>query len=92
MTRTVWLMGSIKLRDQNGFFMDGSRMRYIPSRREIFVFATLAITCSIVVTSLKVSAHDLGLSFLAMPLFIFAALLGLRRNWSAAETEEPEEG
>jgi hypothetical protein len=62
-------------------------MRYIPSRLEIFIFALLAIFFAALVMNLRVSAHDLGLSFFAMPLFIFAAVMGLRRNWSAAEDE-----
>ncbi|HEV7302237.1 MAG TPA: hypothetical protein VGN72_23060 [Tepidisphaeraceae bacterium] len=64
--------------------------QFIPSVREIIIFAVLSITMAIVVSSfMNAASHDLGLSFLAMPLFVFSAILGLRRNWArnAAETD-----
>ena len=52
--------------------------RYLPGRIELFLFAILAIVCSLVVANFE--ARDAGLSLLAFPLFIFAAMLGLWKS------------
>jgi hypothetical protein len=60
----------------------------IPSSREILIFAVTALVGAFAVTTLRSSAHDLGLSVVAMPVFVFAAVMGLRRNWARAGDEE----
>jgi hypothetical protein len=52
--------------------------RYLPGRVELFVFAVLAVLCAAIVASLP--SHDAGLSILAFPIFIFAAMLGLWKS------------
>jgi hypothetical protein len=42
------------------------------------VFAVLAVLCAAIVASLP--SHDAGLSILAFPIFIFAAMLGLWKS------------
>ena len=60
----------------------------LPSLRELVIFAAVSLALAIVVsTVLASSAHDLGFSFLAMPLFVFAAVLGLRKNWARTEAD-----
>jgi hypothetical protein len=54
--------------------------RLIPGRKELALFAVLAIVLSSVVSLFQVSQHDLWLAALAMPMFVFAAVLGLRRS------------
>ncbi|HSV14201.1 MAG TPA: hypothetical protein VLI90_08070 [Tepidisphaeraceae bacterium] len=54
--------------------------RLIPGRKELALFATLAIVLSSIVSMFQVSQHDLWLAALAMPMFVFAAVLGLRRS------------
>jgi hypothetical protein len=52
--------------------------RYLPGRVELLVLASLAIICSVILANLE--ARDAGLSLLAFPLFIFAAVLGLWKS------------
>jgi hypothetical protein len=59
-----------------------------PSSRQILIFAIISITLAVVVSTLSSAQHDLGLSFLAMPLFVFAAVMGLRKNWAQMEDAE----
>jgi len=56
----------------------GSMKRLLPDRTEIMIFAAMAVVCSVIVACLP--ARDLGLSALAMPLFVTAAMMGVRRN------------
>jgi riboflavin transporter FmnP len=60
----------------------------IPSVREISIFAALSVGLAVLVTAFaSASSRDLGLSFSALPLFIVAAVMGLRRNWSRVEAD-----
>jgi hypothetical protein len=54
--------------------------RLLPSRKELAIFAMLAVLLSGVVSLFQVTQHDLLLAGFAVPLFIFAAVLGLRRS------------
>ena len=63
--------------------------RLLPSRTELAILATLAVLCAAIA---GMGETDLGLSMTAVPLFIFAAVMGLRRSpqWTmdANETDE----
>ena len=61
--------------------------RLIPDWTELAIFAVLALICAAVAAPTK--GQDLRLSALAIPLFIFAAILGLRRNGQLYMTEPP---
>jgi hypothetical protein len=52
--------------------------RYLPGRIELCALAALAMLCTIIVANLE--ARDAGLSLLAFPLFIIAAVLGLWKS------------
>ncbi|HMB96712.1 MAG TPA: hypothetical protein VKK61_11785 [Tepidisphaeraceae bacterium] len=52
--------------------------RYLPGRIELLLFALLALVCASIVAHLP--ARDTGLSLLAFPIFIFAAMLGLWKS------------
>jgi hypothetical protein len=54
--------------------------RLLPGRKELAVFAVLAVAMAVAVSCFQVSQHDLWFAALAAPLFIFAAVLGLRRS------------
>ena len=55
--------------------------RLLPGANELAIFAGMSVICAAVVATMGASSHDLGLAFVACPVFIFAAVLGLRRNW-----------
>ena len=66
--------------------------RFIPSSVELAIFATMAILSAAFVGEMKDASHDLVMSMLACPIFVAAAVLGLRRSpvWmreAEAETE-----
>ena len=52
--------------------------RYLPGRVELAIFAAVALVCALFVSNL--TAHDAGLSVLAFPVFIFAAVMGLWKH------------
>ena len=54
--------------------------RLLPGRKELAVFAMLAVALSAFVSRFQVSQHDLLFAAMAAPVFIFAAVLGLRRS------------
>lgn len=66
--------------------------RFIPARAELIFFVVLAVVCGGIV---KLSpSHDYALAVLAMPVFLIASLMGLRRSGAfsavpVAEDEEP---
>lgn len=62
--------------------------QHLPSVRQIVIFAAISVVMALVVSMLSSTQHDLGLSFLAMPLFVFSAVLGLRKNWARMEDVE----
>ena len=66
-------------------------MRHLlPRRKELGIFAVIAVLCAAIV--LRSGAHDLGLSLLSIPIFISAAMMGMRRHerLSAAHKPAPE--
>ena len=50
----------------------------IPGRIDLILFVAMALACGMIV-SLSTS-HDYMLGVLAMPIFLFASLRGLRQN------------
>jgi hypothetical protein len=52
--------------------------RYLPGHIELFIFAVLAIGCALIAAC--ATAHDAAMSLLAFPVFIFAAVMGLRKS------------
>lgn len=69
----------------------GPRMRrLLPSRVELAIFAVLALIAAASVTFFQPGKHDLGFAGFAGPIFLFAAVLGLRRSpvWTAAADED----
>jgi len=64
--------------------------RLLPSRVELAIFATLALICAAVVALLQPNTHDLGFAAMAGPIFLFAAVLGLRRSpaWTATTDDD----
>jgi hypothetical protein len=67
--------------------------RLLPSRVELMIFAALAVFCATVVSVFKVDMHDLGFAMLGGPIFLVAAVMGLRRSpvWMAEEADEDAE-
>ena len=61
--------------------------RLLPSRVELAIFATLAVVCAGVVGTIQPGKTDLGFAFFAAPIFLFAAVMGLRRSptWQIVE-------
>jgi hypothetical protein len=58
---------------------------WIPGRFDLILFVAMALACGMIV-SLSTS-HDYMLGVLAMPIFLFAALRGVRQNKSMARVE-----
>ena len=72
----------------------GHRMRHLlPSRVEIMIFAALAVLCTGIVSVFQVNAHDLGIAALGGPVFLVAAVMGLRRSpvWQMDDTDDDVE-
>ena len=67
--------------------------RLLPSRVELMIFAGLAVFCAAIVSVFKVDMHDLGFAMLGGPIFLVAAVMGLRRSpvWMAEEADEDVE-
>ena len=71
----------------------GHRMRrLLPSRVEIAIFATLAILCAALVGAFTPTTSDLRFAALAGPVFLVAAIMGLRRNpaFQIADVEDED--
>jgi len=68
-------------------------MNRIPGRIEFAIFALMAVTCAAVVSLFP--RHDYAMMFAAMPIFLVAAIMGLRRNeqlkFGKAEAVQPED-
>ena len=70
--------------------------RLLPSRTELAFFAALAIVVAGVIEGIIEGGtvpRDLMMAGLALPVFVIAAVMGLRRSpqWAPVEeTEEPE--
>jgi hypothetical protein len=63
-----------------------SMKQYLPGRVELAMFGVLSSICAVVVYAS--GQHDAGLALLAFPLFIFSAILGLRRSWRERASDE----
>ena len=57
--------------------------RLLPDRVELAIFAAVAVIGAGVVSSVT-SAQDIGLSLTAIPIFVAASIMGMRRSgqWS----------
>jgi hypothetical protein len=67
--------------------------RLLPSRTEIAIFATLAVLCAALVGAFQPTTSDLRFAALACPVFLMAAVMGLRRSpaWQPIEDEDAVE-
>ena len=67
--------------------------RLLPSRIELMIFAALAVLCAGIVSVFQVNMHDLGMAALGGPVFLVAAVMGLRRSpvWTADEIDDDVE-
>ena len=50
----------------------------MPGRLELAIFGLMALTCAAVVSLFQ--KHDYAMMFAAMPVFLVASIMGLRRN------------
>ena len=66
--------------------------RLLPSRVEIAVFAVLALIAAAVVGQFHANVTDLGFAGFAGPIFLFAAVLGLRRSPAWTATDDMDNG
>lgn len=65
-------------------------MRYLlPNASEVAIFAGLAAICAAIVGTMDSQIHDLVFAIMAFPIFVFAAILGLRRNWARQVAVQP---
>jgi hypothetical protein len=58
----------------------------LPGRVELMIFLTVAVLATGLVA--VAPKHDLGIAVLAMPVFIAAAVMGLRKNWAMMDAAE----
>lgn len=67
--------------------------RLLPGRVELAVLTALALLCTLIAGLFE--QRDAALALAAVPLFITAAVMGLRRNWqessSSSRRREPAE-
>lgn len=56
----------------------------LPGRTELAIFGALAVVCTGIMGAGAIP-HDLMLPLLSMPVFVFAAVMGLRRSPQWAE-------
>jgi Ni/Fe-hydrogenase subunit HybB-like protein len=54
--------------------------RVLPRWQELAIFAVLAMVCAGIVSLCEVTQHDVWMAVLTVPLFITAAVMGLRRS------------
>ncbi|HEY1684946.1 MAG TPA: hypothetical protein VGG19_09295 [Tepidisphaeraceae bacterium] len=62
----------------------------LPGKIELAILLTLAVISTLVVA--LAPKHDVGLAAAAIPVFIFAAVMGLKRNWRLAEAKAEAKG
>jgi hypothetical protein len=63
------------------------RLPPLPRRSELSVFALVAIACASLAAVFH--AHDLAMAIFALPIFIFAAWMGMRRSGQWASISAP---
>ncbi len=70
----------------------GSMRRLLPRFHEMVLFALAAIIAALVVVQVHPDSHDLAIASAAFPLFLMAALMGLRRSpaWSVRDDGDEE--
>lgn len=56
----------------------------LPGRTELAIFGALAVVCAVIM-GVGTIPHDLMLPLLSMPVFVIAAVMGLRRSPQWAE-------
>lgn len=61
----------------------------LPSRTELAILGTLAVVCTGIM-GVGAIPHDLMLPLLSMPVFVIAAVMGLRRSPQWAEPASDE--
>jgi thiamine transporter ThiT len=61
--------------------------RLIPTMAETAIFAALAILCAAIASRAK--TNDLAMALFALPIFIVAAWMGMRRSGQWAAIAEP---
>ena len=66
--------------------------RFVPSTSELAIFGALALVFAVVVSQINPQRTDLGAATLAMPMFLVAAVLGLRKSplWTMSAQAEAE--
>ena len=67
--------------------------RLLPSRVELAIFAAVAIVSADFVHAFQPSTSDLRFAALACPIFLVAAVMGLRKSptWTGISTDEADE-
>ena len=68
------------------------RLPPLPTVAELAIFAALALACAGAAALTR--AHDVAMAVFALPIFVFAAVLGMRRSgqWGAiTQLPEPEQ-
>jgi disulfide bond formation protein DsbB len=67
------------------------RLPPLPRRFELSVFALVAVACAGLAAI--VHAHDLAMAIFALPIFVFAAWMGMRRSgqWASISVRVTEE-
>ena len=66
--------------------------RFVPSAHELLIFGFLALLFAILVQQIQPHIADLGAAGLACPMFLVAAILGLRKSplWTMQAQAEAE--
>jgi hypothetical protein len=65
------------------------RLPPLPTGIELGLFAVVALACAGLAALVK--AHDLAMAVFALPIFVFAAWLGMRRSGQWATIVQPLE-
>jgi hypothetical protein len=67
--------------------------RLLPSAVEIAIFAALAVLCAAIVARFQANTSDLRFAALACPVFLCAAVMGLRKSpvWTRMPAEDVED-
>jgi hypothetical protein len=62
-------------------------MKHFPGKAELIALSLMAATCTVIVSF--VHSKDTGLFFLAFPLFLISAILGLWKSGQLRPDDEP---
>lgn len=63
------------------------RLPPLPRRSELSLFALVALACATLAAIFH--AHDLAMAVFALPIFVFAAWMGMRRSGQWASIASP---